>query len=471
MTERQTVEHTPRVKTEIETELNKKEAREEKRKEAAVEKDEDELDETAAAIEDVLNEEPAEAGSTQMMAGVHVIDKKGEASLLAETFDMLNLRKDILKGIYGMGFEKPSPIQMTAILPLINKRDVRAQAQSGTGKTAAFGIASLQRVDPLVKDIQVIIMETTRELAIQTRNVLRQLAAATSIKIEAVYGGVSMRETMDNFMSRPQILVATPGRFIHIVEKVNPAMEQVNLFILDEADEMLKRGFLDSVNTIYNIIAERSKHPSLQVGLFSATWGKEEQAITKEILQEPVIISLKDDDQTLKGIKQYYVSIGDKRGSSADLLKLEALCDIYSRNPITQSVIFCNKVERAVELNKNLTEKGFECEIFHSELPQEVRNETLKKFIASKCRMLISSGLFARGMDVQTLSVVINYDIPGEKEIDNYIHRIGRAGRFGRKGIAINLVSGDDIDMIKKYEDHYNTRIAPLPSDIMGHIK
>ncbi|KAI5189286.1 hypothetical protein NECID01_0481 [Nematocida sp. AWRm77] len=429
--------------------------------------EEDEIDETAVEIEGVMNEETTDTGAnTQMMAGVHVVDTKGEPSVLAETFDMMGLRKDILKGIYSMGFEKPSPIQMTAVLPLMGKRDVRAQAQSGTGKTAAFGIASLQRVDASVRGIQVVILENTRELAIQTSNVLRKLAAFTSIKIEAVYGGVPIRESEAKIHSNPHILVATPGRFKHAVNACKISLKNVKLFILDEADEMLKRGFQEDVHDIYKLVEKESMHELLQVGLFSATWGEEEQKITEDILIKPVIISLKDDDQTLKGIKQYYVNIGERRGGSADLLKLDALCDIYSRSSIAQSVVFCNRVERAIELQKSLEEKGFECMLFHSELTQEERNRTLKLFIEGKCRMLISSGLLSRGMDVQTLSMVINYDVPGEKEIDSYIHRIGRAGRFGRRGVAINFVSADDADMIKKYETHYNTRIAPLPQDV-----
>jgi len=429
--------------------------------------EENEIEDGSEGVEQVLHEEEQGATHTQMLAGVLVIDERGGESVLAETFDAMHLRDDILKGIYGMGFEKPSPIQMTAILPMISGRDLRAQAQSGTGKTAAFGIAALQNVDPKTKEIQVIIMETTRELAMQTASVLQKLAVHTAIKIEAVFGGVSLSSTVEKINSKPQILVGTPGRLLHLIEMCKPNMNHMKLFILDEADEMLKKGFLDSIHAIYHKIPV----PNVQVGLFSATWGKAEQEVTKEILNTPVIISLKDDDQTLKGIKQFYINVGDKRGSAVDISKFEILCDIYNRSSISQSVIFCNKVERASTIRKGLLEKGFECELFHSELPQDVRNEVMKKFAEGKCRTLVSSGLLARGMDVQTLSVVINFDVPHEREIDNYIHRIGRAGRFGRKGTAINLVSAEDIDMIKKYEEHYNTTIAPLPDDMIGSIE
>ncbi|KAI5161543.1 ATP-dependent RNA helicase [Nematocida ausubeli] len=404
--------------------------------------------------------------NSSLIAGVLVVDEKGGEADLAESFDAMGLGEDILKGIFSLGFDKPSPIQMTAIIPLLKGRDLRAQAQSGTGKTAAFGIASLQSVDQRLKELQVIIMETTRELAIQTCSVLQGIGSSTNICVEAIYGGVRISESLDKVKKRPQILVGTPGRLLHLIEMKQLNLNHVKLFILDEADEMLKKGFLESINLLYNKIPNKQ----IQVGLFSATWSKEEQEITAQILNDPVIISLKDEDQTLKGIKQYYVNVGDKRGASVDMTKFEVLCDLYDRGSISQSVIFCNKVERAINIQKNMIERGFECEIFHSELPQEVRNDVMKRFAEGKCRTLVSSGLLARGVDVQTLSVVINFDVPQEKEIENYIHRIGRAGRYGRKGTAINLVSADDMEMIKKYEKHYNTTIIPLPSNIVESL-
>ncbi|KAI5172862.1 hypothetical protein NEFER03_1878 [Nematocida sp. LUAm3] len=451
MTEQQRIEEKP---VDIEKTENKK-----------VHVDEDDVEETNMDLDRVLNEE--EDNTTQMLAGVLVIDEMGGETTLAETFDSMNLRKDLLKGIYAMGYERPSPIQMTAIVPLVQGRDLRAQAQSGTGKTAAFGISSLQRVDSNLKEIQVIIMETTRELAIQTTSVLKKLGSFTDIRVEAVFGGIKISETVDTITSKPHILVGTPGRLLHLMELCNVSLSHVKLFILDEADEMLKKGFLESINSIYNKI----KKKNIQVGLFSATWGKAEQEVTHDILNAPVIISLKDEDQTLKGIKQYYVNVGDKRGASADLSKFEVLCDLYNRGSISQSVIFCNKVERAVNIQRNLADKGFDCELFHSELAQEVRNDVMKRFAEGTCRTLVSSGLLARGVDIRTLSVVINFDVPHEKEIDNYIHRIGRAGRFGRKGTAINLVSADEMEMIKKYEQHYNTTIVPLPNDIIKELE
>lgn len=429
--------------------------------------EENEMEETDMNIQNMLNPDEDTSLQVQILSGVRVTDEKGEECTLAESFDSMNLDAQILRGIYGIGFEKPSPIQMTAIMPLIRGRDLRAQAQSGTGKTAAFGIAALQKVDPGMRDIQILIVETTRELAIQTASVIKKLAVHTQIKVEAVYGGISLSETMDRINSRPHVLVGTPGRLIHLTELCKIGFNNLKMFILDEADEMLKKGFLETVHHIYTNISSKS----IQVALFSATWGKEEQDISKDMLNEPVIISLKNEDQTLKGIKQYYIDVGDKKGFSSDLCKLEILCDLYSRGKIAQSVIFCNKVERAVTLQKNLVEKGFECDLFHSELPQETRNDVMRRFSDGRCRTLVSSGLLARGVDIQTLSVVINFDVPHDKEIDNYIHRIGRAGRFGRKGTAINMVSCEDRDMIKKYEDHYNTSIVPMPNNVVDIIE
>lgn len=404
----------------------------------------------------------SEAPRAHFISGVHVVDTLGGETILSETFDGMGIRDDILRGVYAMGYEKPSPIQMTAIIPLIKGRDLRAQAQSGTGKTAAFGIASLQRVDPSNKNTQVLIMETTRELAIQTTNVIKTIGEATGITVDAVYGGVKLDESIEKIRKKPQILVGTPGRILHMYESFDLDFKHIRLFILDEADEMLKKGFLTSVNDIYTKIPQEH----VQVGMFSATWGREEQEITKEILSNPVLISLKGEDQTLKGIKQYYVDLGNKKGASLDILKFEVLTDIYSRAKISQSVIFCNRIDRAVSLFQNLSDKGFVCGLFHSELSQEDRNKVMKDFKTGKCRILVSSGLLSRGVDIQTLSVVINFDIPSEREIDNYIHRIGRTGRFGRKGTAINLVSSEEMDLVRKYEEHYNTTIFPLPGDL-----
>ncbi|KAI5180534.1 ATP-dependent RNA helicase [Nematocida sp. AWRm80] len=429
--------------------------------------EENEIEDEEVDLYQAMRHEDESASRTQMIAGVIVTDEREEDYVLAETFESMGLNNDLLKGVYGMGFETPSPIQMTAIVPLIKGRDLRAQAQSGTGKTAAFGIASIQVVDPKIKDTQVIIMETTRELAIQTCNVLKGLAEHTKVTIAAVYGGINMNVTIGAANSRPNILVGTPGRLLHMIDICKLTFNNVRLLILDEADEMLRKGFLESINTIYNKISSKN----LQAGLFSATWGKQEQEITKSILNEPVIISLKNEDQTLKGLKQYYIYVGDKRGASADICKFEALCELFARGSIPQSVIFCNKVERAIKIQGNLKEKGFECDIFHSELPQEVRNEVIERFTLGKCRTLVSSGLLSRGMDVQSLRLVINFDVPHEKEIESYIHRIGRAGRFGRKGAAVNLVSGEDIDMIKKYENFYNTTIIPITANAFNYLE
>ncbi|KAI5190675.1 ATP-dependent RNA helicase [Nematocida minor] len=471
MTEQKT--RTPNIFANEHPSIPAKEEKKDEETDPSEDKDRKDLNETENNEDDEIDMDeviamPEEASSkSSLLAGVLVVDEKGAEAELAETFDAMGLRPEILKGIYGMGFERPSPIQMTAIRPLLKGRDLRAQAQSGTGKTAAFGIASLQTVDPKIRDVQVIIMETTRELAIQTTRVLSKLGSYTNITIEAIYGGVKVSDTLDKLKKKPQILVGTPGRLLHVIDMCQLNLSNVRLFILDEADEMLKKGFLEPINILYNKIT----NTRLQVGLFSATWSREEQEITAQILNEPVIISLKDEDQTLKGIKQYYINVGDKRGSaSVDMSKFEILCDLYNRGSISQSVIFCNKVERAVNIQKNMIERGFECEIFHSELPQEVRNDVMRRFAEGNCRTLVSSGLLARGMDVQTLSVVINFDVPHEKEIENYIHRIGRAGRYGRKGTAINLVSSEDVEMIRKYEKHYNTTIAPLPSNIIESL-
>jgi superfamily II DNA/RNA helicase len=417
-------------------------------------------------LEDYIYGEPV--ARSQYISGVHVVDTLGEGTVISETFECMELREDIKRGVYSMGYEKPSPIQMTAITPLIKGRDIRAQAQSGTGKTAAFGIASLQRVDVKLRETQVLIMEPTRELAIQTMRVIKKIGENTNIHVEAVYGGVKLDDSIERLKDKAQVLIATPGRLLHLHDDGKISFRYVRLFLVDEADEMLKKGFITSINDIYKKIAKKG----LQVGMFSATWGKQEQEITKEILTNPILISLKDEDQTLKGIKQYFVLIvgtGDRalRGPQLDSVKLEVLIDIYSRaKGITQSIIFCNRIDRAIELHRNLTSRGFACRLFHSEMSQEERNACLNDFKGGSCRILISSGLLSRGIDVQTLSLVINFDLPSEREIDNYIHRIGRTGRFGRKGTALNMASREEMDLIKKYEEHYNTTILPLPEDL-----
>jgi translation initiation factor 4A len=370
-----------------------------------------------------------------------------------EQFDQMGLDEDILGGIYAMGFERPSAIQKKAIVPIKEGRDIIAQSQSGTGKTATFTIGVLSRINRNEKTNQAIILGPTRELAKQIYDVFIELSKNMGIKVKLLIGGNSRSKYDTEHSVDDQILVGTPGRISEYLNKKKINASTLKIIILDEADEMLSRGFQDQIQKIFYDIPVET-----QVGLFSATMPGEMLELTNKFMRNPVKFLVHNDELTLEGIRQYYVYINDEVG------KYEVLSDLFGAISINQSMIYVNSRKKANMLVERMQAENFTVACINGSMLQEERNEVMKEFRAGTKRVLITTDILSRGIDVQQVSLVINYELPLEKE--TYIHRIGRSGRFGRKGVAINLVGPWEFNDLKKLEKFYNTEIQELPANV-----
>lgn len=376
---------------------------------------------------------------------------------VVDNFDNMDLKDELLRGIYAYGFERPSAIQQRAIIPIIKGNDVIAQAQSGTGKTATFSVAILQKIDVSVKAVQALILAPTRELAQQIQKVVVALGDFMNIDCHACIGGVSVREDMKKFETGVHVVVGTPGRVYDMINRRAFRTDQMKIFVLDEADEMLSRGFKEQIYDVFQLLP-----PSTQVVLLSATMPQDVLEVTTKFMREPIRILVKKDELTLEGIKQFYIAV------EKEDWKLDTLCDLYETVTITQAVIFCNTRRKVDWLTEKLHQREFTVSAMHGDMEQSQREVIMKEFRSGSSRVLITTDLLARGIDVQQVSLVINYDLPTNRE--NYIHRIGRGGRFGRKGVAINFVTNDDVRMLRDIEQFYNTQIDEMPMDVADLI-
>ncbi|CAO1614807.1 unnamed protein product [Jaminaea pallidilutea] len=376
---------------------------------------------------------------------------------VVDNFDNMELRPELLRGVYAYGFERPSAIQARAVMPVIKGHDVIAQAQSGTGKTATFSIAILQRIDPANKNVQALILAPTRELAQQIQKVVIALGDYMKIDCHACIGGTNVREDMAKLQDGCQVVVGTPGRVYDMINRRAFRTDHLKMFCLDEADEMLSRGFKDQMYEVFQLLPQDT-----QVVLLSATMPQDVLEVTKKFMRDPVRILVKRDELTLEGIKQFYVAV-DKED-----WKLDTLCDLYETVTITQAVIFCNTRRKVDWLTDKLHEREFTVSAMHGDMDQGQREVIMREFRSGSSRVLITTDLLARGIDVQQVSLVINYDLPLGKE--NYIHRIGRGGRFGRKGVAINFVTADDVRMLREIEQFYSTAVEEMPMNVADLI-
>lgn len=376
---------------------------------------------------------------------------------VVDNFDDMSLKEELLRGIYGYGFEKPSAIQQRAIIPCIKGHDVIAQAQSGTGKTATFSIAILQQIDTSLRDCQALILAPTRELATQIQKVVISLGDYLAAQCHACIGGTNVREDMRVLEAGSHVVVGTPGRVHDMINRKVLRTNNIKLFVLDEADEMLSRGFKDQIQDVFKMLPT-----DVQVILLSATMPNEVLEVSKYFMRNPVQILVKKEELTLEGIKQFFVNVKQEQW------KLGTLCDLYDTLSITQSVIFCNTRRKVDQLTKEMAERNFTVSAMHGDMDQRERDLIMRQFRTGSSRVLITTDLLARGIDVQQVSLVINYDIPSVRE--NYIHRIGRGGRFGRKGVAINFITEADKRTLQDIEKHYNTTIEEMPINVADLI-
>lgn len=371
-----------------------------------------------------------------------------------ESWDDLNLKTDLLRGIYNYGFENPSNIQKQAILPIIQGKEIIAQAQSGCGKTGTFAISSLQIIDVAVNKTQVLIIAPTHELVQQIAMVTTSIGGSmANLRVKTLVGGTSIRlETDDLKKNIPHIVVGSAGRIYDMIRRRAINVYDVKLFVLDEADEMLSRGFKDQIYNIFQYFSE-----SVQVALFSATVPDEMLIVASKFMKNPETIRVENEKLSLAGIHQYFAAMQD------DNAKYEMLKDIFGKLSVNQSIIYANSVGRVTDLYDSMIRDGFSVCCIHSSMRKEDREKAFYEFRTGVYRVLISSNVTARGIDIQQVSTVINFDIPNC--VHNYLHRIGRSGRWGRKGLAINFITRDDITMLKRIESHYKTDIKELPPD------
>jgi len=374
------------------------------------------------------------------------------------TFDEMGLREELLRGIYAYGFEKPSAIQKRAIMPVLRGRDTIAQAQSGTGKTGTFAISILQKIEIEDASCQALVLAPTRELAQQIKTVMTAIGDYMKVKIHACIGGTAVREDIGILRDGVHVVVGTPGRVLDMIQRSALRLNKLKIFVLDEADQMLDRGFKEVIYEIFSCGLPRD----MQVALFSATMPSEALDLTSKFMRDPAIILVKREELTLDGIKQFYVGV-DKED-----WKLDTLCDLYETLTITQAIIYCNTRRKVDFLTEKMQERDFPVSATHGEMDMKDREMIMKEFRSGATRVLITTDLLARGIDVQQVSLVINYDLPTNRE--NYIHRIGRSGRFGRKGVAINFITADDVRYMKDIETFYNTQIEEMPADVADLI-
>ncbi|TFK28877.1 ATP-dependent RNA helicase FAL1 [Coprinopsis marcescibilis] len=389
------------------------------------------------------------------MSGINAGDEKlvfesSEAVSTVSTFDDLGLKEDLLRGIYAYNFEKPSAIQQRAILPITQGRDVIAQAQSGTGKTATFSISILQSIDVTVRETQALVLSPTRELATQIQSVILALGDYMNVQCHACIGGTSIGEDIRKLEYGQHVVSGTPGRVFDMIRRRSLRTRNIKMLVLDEADELLNKGFKDQIYDVYRYLP-----PATQVVLLSATLPYDVLEMTTKFMTDPIRILVKRDELTLEGIKQFFVAV------EKEDWKFDTLCDLYDTLTITQAVIFCNTRRKVDWLTEKMRASNFTVSSMHGEMVQKERDAIMAEFRSGTSRVLITTDVWARGIDVQQVSLVINYDLPANRE--NYIHRIGRSGRFGRKGVAINFVTVEDVRILRDIEQFYGTQIDEMP--------
>jgi translation initiation factor 4A len=369
-------------------------------------------------------------------------------------FEDMNLPENLLRGIFAYGFEKPSNIQSKGIMPIAEGRDLLAQAQSGTGKTGTFVIGALSRIDESVKKPQVLILVHVRELALQITSVASAIGERMGVKVLCAVGGNPLRDDIRMLENGCQFIVGTPGRVYDLVSRNALDRSEIRVLILDEADQMLDDLFYKQIMCIL----EKGFPEKTRVALFSATIPDQVVEVANKILNDPVRILIAPDSVRLDGIQQFYINL-DREDH-----KFECICDLYKNLNISQAVIFCNKRQKAEILAEKMSAQGFPVTCLHGELDKPERTRRMKDFVSGNTRVMVATDIIARGIDIQQISLVINYELPMNRE--NYVHRIGRAGRFGRKGTTINMLLPEEEAMMTDICEHYKMKVTILPENL-----
>lgn len=366
-------------------------------------------------------------------------------------FEDYFLKRELLMGIFEAGFERPSPIQEEAIPIALTGRDILARAKNGTGKTAAYVIPSLERLNTKKAQIQSVLLVPTRELALQTSQVCKTLGKHMGIEVMVTTGGTTLRDDILRLNQTVHVLVGTPGRILDLAGKGIADLSQASTFVMDEADKLLSPEFTPVIEQLLALFPKER-----QVMLFSATFPLIVKDFKDKHMNKPYEINLMD-ELTLRGVTQYYAFVEERQ-------KVHCLNTLFSRLQINQSIIFCNSTNRVELLAKKITELGYSCFYSHAKMLQAHRNRVFHDFRNGACRNLVCSDLLTRGIDIQAVNVVINFDFP--KNAETYLHRIGRSGRFGHLGLAINLITYEDRFNLYRIEQELGTEIQPIPGNI-----
>jgi len=374
-----------------------------------------------------------------------VTDTKGNE------FEDFCLKRELLMGIFEKGWEKPSPIQEASIPIAQTGRDILARAKNGTGKTGAYCIPILDQIDITKEYIQGMIVVPTRELALQTSQIAIELSKHMGIKVMVTTGGTNLKDDIMRMLQKVHLVVATPGRILDLMDKKVANVEKCKILCLDEADKLLSQDFKGILDRLLIHLPNNR-----QVLLYSATFPLTVEHFMKKHMRQPYEVNLMD-ELTLKGITQYYAFVQEKQ-------KVHCLNTLFSKLQINQSIIFCNSTQRVELLAKKITDLGYSCYYIHARMAQDHRNRVFHDFRAGLCRNLVCSDLLTRGIDIQAVNVVINFDFP--KMAETYLHRIGRSGRFGHLGVAINLITYEDRFALHKIESELGTEIKPIPKVI-----
>lgn len=363
-------------------------------------------------------------------------------------FSELGLEESILKAINRSGFEEATPIQAQTIPLALAGKDVIGQAQTGTGKTAAFGLPILQGIDATANTLQAVVVEPTRELAIQTQEELFRLGKDKKARVQVVYGGADIRRQIKSLKQAPAILVGTPGRILDHLKRKTVSFENVKMMVLDEADEMLDMGFIQDIEQLFNAANNRS-----QTLLFSATMPKQIMRLGEKFMHNPEIVRIKSKELTADLIDQYFVRARENE-------KFDILCRLIDVQDPDLALVFGRTKRRVDELTRGLQTRGYKAAGIHGDLTQEHRMRVLRRFKAGELDLLVATDVAARGLDISGVTHVYNYDIP--QDPDSYVHRIGRTGRAGQNGMSVTFVTPNEMGYMRTIEELTKKQMTPL---------
>lgn len=399
---------------------------------------------------DSINQLQSRGGPTTATEQEYEQTKEMDTTL---TFEAMHLNPQLLKGLLQYGIIKPSSVQQRVMTPILQGKDVIAQAPSGTGKTTIFAIALLQLVDPSINSPQALALFPTRELALQTRVAMKALGSFMNVKIHNCIGGTAQSDDTKAFEAGVHVVTGTPGRVYDNIKRGAFNTGNIKAWVIDEADEMFSKGFKDQIYYIFRFLPAK-----LQIMLVSATLPNDVLALTSKFMTDPARILVQRDELSLTGIKQFFVNV------EAEEWKYDTLINLYELMTITQAVVFVNSREKCEEIATKMKAANFTVDYMHGKMEQSERDAAMASFRSAKSRVLITTDIWGRGLDVQLVSLVINYDLPQSREA--YLHRIGRSGRFGRKGVAINFCMTHEKQVLDDIAQFYAVVIDELPASM-----